>query len=160
MKIKRHNKSITFLFIVLSTIGVYSCGEDDMQLSYQHAIQAKAISMATKKDTVFNNLSVEALNAQNSVLYANVESTGVLFLVPNINSDETTFKITNNKSSDHITFYYTKKTEPISGSGGITLNLNITGVDFTKNYIDTVIIVKPGVNYNESDNNVEIYIKN
>jgi hypothetical protein len=156
----KHISIASLMTVLLLSALLYSCGDDDMQLSYQHAIQAGTYSTVTKADTTLANASVVALGAPNSVLYKDVTSINNLFLVPNLHADSTSFNIKNNKSSDIVTFFYTKKAEPISGSGGITININISNVKFTKNFIDTITIENPGVNYNENSENVKIYIKN
>jgi hypothetical protein len=103
---------------------------------------------------------VRADGALVDTLYKNDESVNELFLVPNLNAESTVFEIKNNKSKDIITIEYNIKPEPITGGGGITTTLKLLDIVHTKNYIDSAVIVNPIVKYNESIENVKIYIRN
>lgn len=160
MKRKELQKAIFITLIAILSTMAYSCSEDDMQLSYQHAIQMGVYSSSTQADTLLYQVTVMGDGAK-EVMYQNVESLQSLFLIPNLNSNTTKFFINKrNNINNELVFYYRKKAEPVSGSGGITVNLILDSCTFIGNDIDSVVIVKPGVNYNESFENVKMYIHN
>lgn len=159
---KAHVANITIELIIASLCSLvfFSCSDDERILHYQHSIQVKPYSSVTLKDTTLAYVVVRADGALVDTLYKNDESVNELFLVPNLNAESTVFEIKNNKSKDIITIEYNIKPEPITGGGGITTTLKLLDIVHTKNYIDSAVIVNPIVKYNESIENVKIYIRN
>ncbi len=136
---------------------IVSCNGDDMLLSYQHTVQVGAASMRTKNDTTLLGVSVVGLGRDDTLYTA--ESTSELFLNLDLNSNVTSYIITTHGTlEDEMHFYYTQKLKPVSGSGGIAVEVHLDSVKNTSIYIDSVSIEYPDIRYNESLTNVKIFI--
>lgn len=131
--------------------------EDDMQLSYQHTAQVGLYSTKTHNDTALTNVQVYGIGREDSLLY-DVASTGSLFLNMNMNEDVTEYVIRTQTLEDRLTFHYRKRLSPVSGSAGIAMEISIDSIGHTRTFIDSLSIVKRDINYNESLENVRLYI--
>lgn len=139
---------------MLSTI---ACNDNDMQLSYQHTAQIGIYSKHTKKDTVLTAVKIYGIGREDSLLY-DVESIESLFLNLNMNRCTTQFVFKTQTLQDELFFSYAKRLEPVSGSGGITMQIHLDSVGHTQTFIDSVSIVNADIKYNESLENVQIFI--
>ncbi len=156
MNSHRHIKAFLAAAIV-AVVGLTACGSEDMLLSYQHTVQVGVASMRTKNDTTLLEVSAYGIGRYDTVYSAS--STSELYLNLNLNADSTAYKITTHGTlDDEMYFYYTKKLEPVSGSGGIAVELHLDSVKYTTVFIDSMSIEEPYIRYNESLTNVKIYI--
>lgn len=139
-------------------VGVVACNaDDDMQLSYQHTVQVGLYSTHTHNDTVLTEVSVWGVGREDTLLYDG-ESLSKLFLNMNLNRCTTEFVVRTQTLEDDLFFGYTKQLKSVSGSKGIAMEITIDTVGYTRTFIDSVAIVERGVNYNESLENIELYI--
>jgi hypothetical protein len=143
-----------FLLILTATC----CDEDSICLSNQHAVQASLYSAlyTTDEDTSLSDASVIGVELTDSV-YAN-ETIQDLFLPLSFTSDTTIYVIYNNTLRDTVWFSHTKELYFISGECGFSFNFHLDSVWTTHIFIDSVAIYYDEINYNESVENVKIYI--
>ena len=141
---------------VVACIGFSRCSNDDMLLSYQNTLQVGFYSSHTHNDTTLT--SVQAYGVGNDSLLYDVDEIGELYLNLNMNADSTTFVIRTQTLQDELFVAYSKSLTPVSGSGGITMELRVDSISHTNVFIDSVSVVKAWVNYNESYENVQIFV--
>ncbi len=143
---------------LFATLILFSCNsDDDMQLSYQHTVQVGLYSVHTLNDTSLTEVEIYGVGREDSLLY-DEESLSSLFLNMNLNADTTEFVFKTQTLQDDLFFRYTKKLESVSGSSGIAMQITIDSVGHTTTFIDSVAIVNKHVNYNESLENVQIFV--
>lgn len=160
-----------FILALMVVVAILeSCNpEDDRLLSYQHTVQVGFYSAYTKKDTVLVNVRVWGENRPNNeyvqsdtLLYDynedKTESINKLFLNLNMNADSTVFFLKSRTLVDRLSFYYTKSLEPVSGAGGITMEMRIDTMYHTQQNIISAEIVHKPIKYNEDRENVKLYI--
>lgn len=128
-----------------------------MLLSYQNTVQVGIYSRHTLNDTVLTYVSAYGIGREDSLLYDTAD-VSTLFLNLNMKSDSTSFIVKSQTLQDRISFYYRKHVEPVSGSGGITMEFNIDSIAIVGGFIDSAAITYSGVNYNESLENVKIFV--
>lgn len=135
-----------------------ACNEEDMLLSYQNTLQVGFYSTRTHADTILTNVSARGLGSD-SLLYDEVTANG-LYLNLNMHSDSTSFVIRTQTLEDQLHITYHRSLKPVSGAGGITMEMYIDSVSHsgTSGFIDSVAIVNHGVNYNEGFENVQIFV--
>ena len=151
-------KPIRVLYCCLSVIfAVAACNDDDMQLSYQHTVQVGLYSMRTHKDTTLTNVQIYGVGREDSLLYDS-KQLGSLFLNLDLQRCTTQFVFKTQTLQDELSFEYRKHLKPISGSGGISMQLHIDSVRHTSIFIDSVSVVNPNINYNESLENVQVFV--
>ncbi|MCQ2204703.1 MAG: DUF6452 family protein [Bacteroidales bacterium] len=147
---------ITILGIVLFMIA--ACNDDEgMLLSYQHSVQVGVYSRHTGNDTTLTEVKVYGIGREDSLLY-DEPAVKEFFLNLNMHQDTTRFAIQTHSISDELTFIYSRHTKPASGSAGITMEMKVDSVSSAYVFIDSVAITYPYIKYNESIENVQIYI--
>ncbi len=147
-----------FLFIAFFGSLFWQCAQDDFFLSNQNAVQIKFASIYTGNDTTLGKFTAYGLGRADSLIYDSV-STQTAFLPLRFDIDTTAFIIQNYSMRDTIVFSHTKEPYYVSADDGFTYNLSIEKVTFTENFIYNISVLNSGVNYNESDQNVKIYIR-
>lgn len=153
-------KTIRNIYMCLAAVAatlVTACNGDDMLLSYQHTVQIGIYSTHTHADTVLTQVQIYGIGREDSLLY-DEPSLSAAFLNLNLKRDTTEYIFRTQTLQDNLFFRYRKSLEPVSGSGGLTINLRIDSVGYTNTFIDSVAIVHPEVNYNESLENVKIFV--
>lgn len=131
--------------------------EDDLQLSYQHTVQVGLYSIHTHNDTTLTDVKIYGVGREDSLLYDS-EVIGSLFLNLNLNRCTTEFVFRTMTLEDDLFFRYSKQKEPVSGSSGIAMEITLDSVGHTSTFIDSVAIVNKKIRYNESLENVRLYI--
>lgn len=135
-----------------------SCNnEDDVQLSYQHTVQVGLYSMHTHNDTTLTEVQIYGVGRADSLLY-DEESAGSLFLNMRMAHDTTEFVFRTQTLEDDLFFRYSRRLEPVSGTAGIAMEITLDSVGHTNTFIDSVAIVYNKVKYNESRENVQIFV--
>lgn len=152
----KHFKVIYCCLLVCFAV-LTSCDDDDIQLSYQHTVQVSLYSMHTHKDTVLTNVKIYGVGREDSLLY-DVDKIGALFLNLNLKQNTTQFVFKTQTLQDELFFSYKQRLEPISGSAGIGVQLHIDSVGHTSVFIDSVSVVYPDIKYNESLENVQVFV--
>lgn len=134
------------------------CDQASICLSNQHAVQVSLYSArsATDKDTSLTSASVIGVEMPDSV-YKNT-TIQELFLPLSFTSDTTAFVIHTNTLRDTVWFSHTKELYYISRECGFSFNFKMDSVWTTQTFIDSVAINYDEINYNESAENVKIYI--
>jgi len=152
-------KYLLYLAFGICLLLPWSCTQDEICLSNQNAVQTGFYSVLSgdNTDTILENSSVYGIDPINDSIYID-ESIQSMFLPLSFNSDTTTYVIDNNGLKDTLWFSHTKEMVYISRECGFTFNFTIDSVWFTKVFVDSVFIEVENVNYNESLENVKIYI--
>lgn len=144
--------------LIVTMFLLSSCNnEDDVQLSYQHTVQVGLYSMHTHNDTTLTEIQVYGIGREDSLLY-DVEHTGSLYLNMNMGRDTTEFVMKTQTLEDDLFFTYHKELVPVSGSAGIAMEITIDSVAHTSTFIDSVAVVYNKVKYNESRENVQLFV--
>lgn len=156
MKVSRTKIVLAYCLIALAI--VVGCAEEDMLLSYQNTLQVGFYSTRTKADTVLTKVSVHGIGSD-SLLYDEVTASE-LYLNLNMHSDTSAFVIRTQTLEDQIFVTYRRSLKPVSGSGGVTMEMRIDSVSHSgsSGFIDSVSIVNRGVKYNEGFENVQIFV--
>lgn len=155
---KKHGTIVkNALLISIVSLVVWACTVDDMRLSYQHTVQFGIYSTNTKADTTLTNFSARGFG-KDSLLYDKEASVTQIFLNANLNADSVSYLVQTESLVDTISFWYTLSLSPVSGSGGVTSEVHVDSVWCSNAFIDSVSLVYPNVKYNESKENVQIYI--
>jgi hypothetical protein len=151
-------KKIAYIIIaVIVSILFTKCDEmGDICLSNQNAAQAGLYSSYTDADTILRELYVHGLG-NDSLLYDSV-AINKLFLPLSMHSDTTAFRIMVRRLIDTIWFTYKRDLSYVSGDCGFTVSIELDTIWFTRRFIDSVAIDYPFIEYNESIENVKIYI--
>lgn len=157
MKPIRHILAATVAALTASVALVSCNNEDDVQLSYQHTVQVGLYSMHTHNDTTLTDVQIYGVGRSDSMLY-DVASVGSLFLNMRMAHDTTEFVFRTQTLEDDLFFTYTKRLVPVSGTAGIAMEITLDSVGFTNTFIDSVAIVYNKVKYNESRENVQIFV--
>ncbi len=153
-----------FAVIVIVTLFMACNPEDDRLLSYQHTVQVGLYSAHTKQDTTLINVTIwgagvrdTSATKKDSVLYKYDEA-GAFFLNLNMNADTTQFFIKSRTLVDKITFHYKRKLQPVSGAGGITMDMHIDTIFHTNQCIHSSKLVHKDIKYKEDRENVQLFI--
>jgi len=142
---------------ILSVFFFSSCDEmGDICLSNQNAAQAGLYSAYTDRDTVLTELYVHGIG-NDSLLYDSV-AISKLFLPLSMHADTSAFRIKVRRLIDTIWFAYKRDLSYVSGDCGFTVSIELDTIWFTNRFIDSVAIDYPFVEYNESIENVKIFI--
>ncbi|MCQ2227281.1 MAG: DUF6452 family protein [Bacteroidales bacterium] len=151
-------KKCIFIVATLFAVIVVACSEtSDMLLSYQNTLQVGVYSRHTKNDTTLVNFVAYGEGRSDSLLY-NMETVGEIFLNLNMHADSVRFILQTQSLQDEMFVRYSKSLEPVSASGGITMNLHVDSISTTHVFIDSVAVSHPAVKYNESLENVKIFV--
>lgn len=73
--------------------------------------------------------------------------------------DSTIYVISISQRSDTVIFYHTKEQIYISDEDGFTFNMYLTKIAFTTNIIDSAAFINPAIIYNETLQNVKLYLR-
>ena len=158
MKKRSHNILTMLSATLAAAFALAACNaEDDMQLSYQHTVQAGLYSMHTHNDTTLTQVQIFGIGREDSLLY-DVETIGKLFLNLNLSRCTTEFVFCTQTLQDDLFFTYRKQKEPVSGSSGIAMELTLDSVGHTTTFIDSIAIVESKIRYNESLENIQIFV--
>jgi len=143
------------LFILcIVAFGIAACSNgDDILLSYQHTMQIGFYSRYTKNDTTLTSIKAWGVGREDSLLYDGSQSLHELFLNLNMKENRTQFVICSQMLRDEIDVRYSTSLQPVSGSGGITMEIHIDSVNHTNVFMDSV-----SIKYNESTQNVQIFV--
>ncbi len=137
---------------------LWACNnDDDVQLSYQHTVQVGLYSMHTHNDTTLSTVQIFGVGREDSLLY-DVTTCSDMFLNLNLKRDTTEFVFRTQTLEDDLFFSYTKRLSPVSGSAGIAMEITLDSVGHTSTFIDSVAIVYDKIKYNESRENVQIFV--
>lgn len=154
----RHKISLYIFALIGVVMLIWSCNsDDDVLLSYQHTVQVGLYSTHTHKDTVLTEVEIYGIGREDSLLI-NEEQVGSFYLNLDMNNDETHFNFKTRSLMDNLSFYYKRKLEPVSGAGGITMEIFIDSMQNTNQFIDSVVITHKALKYKENLENVQLYI--
>lgn len=149
---------IRIVILLTIAIGFIACnGTDDMLLSYQHSMQAKFYSRNTHKDTVLTVVKVWGVG-KDELLYDGTQNLNELFLPLNMNDSKTEFVIASQTIQDIVTVEYKSHVQPVSGSGGLTMEIHLDTISATNTFIDSIAISHADIKYNENIENVKIFV--
>ena len=129
-------------------------------MSNQYAVQVAFISAYTGKDSTLTSLSVNGVG-NDSLIYdsATVKS---IYLPLKFNDQSTRFVLKTFLAGvprqDTITLLASKTPHYVSGEDGFAFDFQLSKVYCTSFFVDTVIVLNTGVNYNETYPNVKAYI--
>ena len=146
----------TAVLAVLASL-VACNAEDDLQLSYQHTVQVGLYSRHTHNDTTLTSAQIYGVGREDSMLY-DVESVSSLFLNLNLSRCTTEYVFRTQTLEDDLFFSYHKQKVPVSGSSGIAMEIKLDSVGHTTTFVDSIAVVEPNIRYNESLENIQIYI--
>ncbi len=141
--------------------------DDDICLSNQQSVQGTFYSSYydddddDETDTTVANISIVGLlngEALDSVIYQS-DSIDNCYLPLSMFSDTTRYLVKIKNTKDTITFVHDKELSFISEDCGFIFEFNIDTVLYsTSSFIDSVAIEYRKIIYNETKNNVKIYI--
>ena len=135
---------------------VWQCAQDEVYMSNQNAVQIGLASIYTMTDSTVDKFSAYGLNRTDSI-YARAQ-TKVAFLPLRFDSDTTVFVLQTYLRRDTMAFIHTKEQTFVSSDDGFAFNLQLKAIYYTTNFIDSVVITNPSINYNENIQNVKIYL--
>ena len=113
--------------------------------------------MHTHNDTTLTEIKIWGIGREDSLLY-DIPSASSLYMNLNMNQDTTAFVFCTQTLQDEISFSYTRSIEPVSGAGGITMEMNLNQVKHTQVFIDSVAIKHRAIKYNENIENIQIFV--
>ena len=135
-----------------------SCNsDDDALLSYQHTIQVGLYSMHTGNDTTLSDFSVYGIGREGIAIY-DTTSLHSMYLNLNMHRCTTEFILKTQTLVDNMFVSYHKSLTPVSGSAGIAMEITIDSVGHTQTFIDSSVVVYKEIKYNESLENVRLYV--
>jgi hypothetical protein len=147
---------------VLTVCGIAclaACAGQDICLSNQHAVQVSLLSVYSKtdKDTSLA-ISAVGLGRQDSV-YSN-DNLSQLFLPLSFEQepDTTSFLVQFNKTIDTLHFIHRKKLDFVSGECGYVFRFTLDSIWFSRNTLDSAIIIYPTIQYGEDATNVKLFV--
>ncbi len=156
----------TIIYLCLLTCVVCACDtNEDICLSNQQSIQGMFYSSYydsdNETDTTVANISIVGLlNGEevDSIIYNN-DSIDNCYMPLSMFSDTTRYLVKIKSTSDTITFVHDKELSFISEDCGFIFKFNLDTVFYsTTSFIDSVAIEYKKIIYNETKNNVKIYI--
>lgn len=155
-------KNLIFaLFITSGILALCGCSKDTVYMSNQYAVQVGFYSAYTGKDSTVTSLSAHGIGRSDSLIYdsATVKS---IYLPLKLHEERTQFVLTTLLAGvsrqDTLTFVATKKPHYVNGEEGFAFDFQLSKVYCSSNFVDTVVISDPAVNYNETFQNVKVYI--
>lgn len=148
---------------LISAIIIFSCedGSSDFCISNQQSVQTGfySASSLTDKDTTVEDVVVYSLGID-SITYDTV-SVNKLFLPLSMHNDTSQYIIEMNNLKDTISFVHQKELDFVSGECGFIFSFYLDTILFSDvSFIDSVAIDYDEINYNESFENVKIYLYN
>ncbi|MCW3806033.1 DUF6452 family protein [Plebeiibacterium marinum] len=154
---------IKTLFLAIIVL-VIACNEsDDFCLSNQQSVQAGFYSAETGNDSTVSDVSFISLPGdgiilENDTLY-NSESLSNSFLPLSMASDTTKYLVKILNQKDTITFIHSKELSFVSEECGFVFSFELDTVIYTDiSFIDSVAIDYTSIKYNESTENVKIFL--
>lgn len=145
---KRIKNLLLFLCLIL---GIFSCATEGC---YEDTESDLVISLNESDDetqTTIDSISVYGLGMESDSLYKKV-STETLFLPLDAGSDYSTFVVVNGLVKDTISINYMSKSNFISKGCGYNFLYTIESITFTKNKIDTILIINNNVSPDDEEN--------
>jgi hypothetical protein len=136
-----------------------SCGNQDICLSNQHAVQIslKSVYSAADKDTSLR-VSAHAMGRTDSVYSSRLLSKLFLPLSFDREPDTSVFVVKFNTTIDTLYLIHRKQLDFVSGDCGYVFKFDIDELWFTKNTIDSAAIVYPIVKYGEDAINIKLFV--
>jgi hypothetical protein len=136
-----------------------ACAGQEICLSNQHAVQVSLLSVYSKtdKDTSLS-ISAVGLGRLDSVYSNNKLSQLFLPLSFDQEPDTTSFLVKFNKTVDTLHFIHQKKLDFVSGECGYVFRFTLDSVWFSRNTLDSAIIIYPTIQYGEDATNVKLFV--
>jgi len=163
-QLKNYKLSL-FLGVITIFFSFYSCDESSSEICYsnQQSVQTGFYSSYHKNDidTTLNNVTLVGIMDSERIdtMIAKDESIKKSFLPLSMFHDTTHYVIQVNNFTDTISFVHSKELSFVSEECGFIFEFEIDTVLYSKtSFIDSVAISYPSVIYNESKENVKIYI--
>ena len=149
---------VGIVMVFLVGLTAIRCDQASICLSNQHAVQVSLYSARSSidSDTSLTSASVIGVEMLDSVY--NNTTIQELFLPLSFTSDTTVFMIQTNTLRDTVWFSHTKELYYISRECGFSFTFKLDSVWTTHTFIDSVAIYYDEIKYNESVENVKIYI--
>ncbi|MCU4155955.1 hypothetical protein J1N10_08200 [Carboxylicivirga sp. A043] len=161
-------KWIGLPLLVSLLVYMAACDESDLCLSGQNAIQAGLYSAASgeESDTTLTGVYLWGLEAgteiAKEVLIDSANVSG-MYIPTDLDRDTTSIVLREKTGPsdlrDTMVFVYERHLNYVSGECGFSYNLKLDTVLYTINLIDSIVISYPDVLYNETLENVKIYIE-
>lgn len=150
----KYLKSLTLLSIL--TLLVVQCSTDTVYRSNQHAVQVGLYSIYSKKDSTPSNVS--AFGYGMTALIYDTAKVQEIFLPLKFDADSSIFIFKISQKTDTIIFYHSKEQIYISDEDGFAFNMHLNKIAFTNNIIDSAAFSNPEIIYNETLENVQLYL--
>ena len=140
---------------------IISCNNtDDFCLSNQQSVQASFYSSITLNDSTVSDMTIRAIEsvAEDDTIY-NSETVSESFLPLSMMNDTSRFLIQILNQKDTVSFVHSKELSFISEECGFIFTFELDTVLHSNiSFIDSVSIEYPSIVYNESTENVKIYL--
>ncbi len=140
---------------------IISCNNtDDFCLSNQQSVQASFYSSITLNDSTVSDVTIRAIEsvAEDDTIY-NSETVSESFLPLSMMNDTSRFLIQILNQKDTVSFVHSKELSFISEECGFIFTFELDTVLHSNiSFIDSVSIEYPSIVYNESTENVKIYL--
>ncbi len=153
-------KIIFQVVAILALVIIISCNNDDFCLSNQQSVQASFYSSITFKDSTVSDVTIRAIEsvADDDTIY-NSEVVSESFLPLSMMNDTSRFLIQILNQKDTVSFVHSKELSFISEECGFIFEFELDTVLHSNiSFIDSVSIEYPSIVYNESTENVKIYL--
>ncbi|WP_430816702.1 DUF6452 family protein [Carboxylicivirga sp. RSCT41] len=163
-----NTKLIGVLLVAFLGLYLVSCDESDLCLSGQNAIQSGLYSGASgvENDTTLTGIYLWGLEPGSAIakeLLIDSADVTSMYMPTDLHRDTTTFvlreKTVASDLQDTLVFIYERQLNYVSGDCGFSYDLELDTVISTFNVIDSVVISYSSVLYNETLENVKIYIE-
>ena len=161
-------KQIGHVIVAVSILILASCEDSSLCLSGQNAIQSGLYSGVSgeAKDTTLSGIymwGVELATLTDMPLLIDSANVSSMYMPTDIERDSTMMILREETIAsdlqDTLLFIYTRELNYVNGECGFTYNLELDTVIHTINIIDSVVISYPSVKYNETIENVKIFIE-
>ncbi|MCW3785534.1 DUF6452 family protein [Plebeiibacterium sediminum] len=146
---------------IMVLVIIISCNNsDDFCLSNQQSVQASFYSSITLNDSTVSGVTITAIGsvAEDDTIY-NSEVVSESFLPLSMMNDTSRFLIQILNQRDTVSFVHSKELSFISEECGFIFKFELDTVLHSNiSFIDSVSIEYPSIVYNESTENVKIYL--
>jgi hypothetical protein len=143
-----------FVLLAMTALLIMSCARNtacDESLNSSVNLQFYRITDGEEETASFDNITAYGLNS-NSLIYDLKDSLSSVFLPLNQLQDNCIFVLSIESIVDTLWFDYTRKLDFISENCGYAMRFSITSMEATHHLIDSISIINPVVNNNESEN--------
>ena len=145
---KRFKNLLLFLCIVL---GIFCCTPEGCYEDIESDLVISLNESDEETQSIIDSLTVYGLGMESDSLYKNA-STENLFLPLFAGSDYSTFVVVNGQTKDTISINYNSTYNFVSKGCGYNFLYTIESVTFTKNRIDTILIINNNVSPDDEEN--------